>query len=177
MTSFGVFNPRWIRSSSSARQAASLSPLMLLIASRTFCPSCLTPSATRSEIEVAFLSSRTRTTVPSRMRRMIGSAASERAFQASPVEGSTDYILADRPGESRFRRAAHSARVGPGKLSTGDQGVGRLRAALIRPQRFALPLARAVLTLDCDRREQAHAVAGSGCSTGVSPRLPEVRPA
>ena len=109
---------------------------------------------------------------------MIGSAASERAFQASPVEGSTDYVLTDRPGESRFRRAAHSARVGPGKISTGDQGVGRLRAALIRPQRFALPLARlAVLTLDRDRRDQAHAVAGSGCSTGVSPRLPEVRPA
>jgi hypothetical protein len=31
----------------------------------------------------AFLSSRTRTTVPSRINRMIGSAESERAFQAS----------------------------------------------------------------------------------------------
>src|SRR5580704_9231748 len=42
-----------------------------------------TPSATRSEIDVAFLSSRTRTTVPSRMSRTIGSSLSERAFQAS----------------------------------------------------------------------------------------------
>ena len=46
-------------------------------------PSCRTPSATRSEIDVAFLSSRTRTTVPSRMSRTIGSSFRERAFQAS----------------------------------------------------------------------------------------------
>ena len=32
---------------------------------------------------MAFRSSRTRTTVPSKIRRMIGSAANERAFQAS----------------------------------------------------------------------------------------------
>jgi len=38
------------------------------------------PSATSSEIDVAFLSNRTRTTVPSRINRMIGSSASERAF-------------------------------------------------------------------------------------------------
>ncbi|TPV98791.1 MAG: hypothetical protein USCAAHI_01783 [Beijerinckiaceae bacterium] len=50
---------------------------------QNFLPDLSHASATRSEIEVAFLSSRTRTTVPSRMRRMIGSAASERAFQAS----------------------------------------------------------------------------------------------
>src|SRR5215471_14064658 len=37
----------------------------------------------RSTIAVAFRSSRTRTTVPSRIRRMIGSSANERAFQAS----------------------------------------------------------------------------------------------
>lgn len=37
-----------------------------------------TPSATSREIEVAFLSSRTRTTVPSRMSRTIGSSASGR---------------------------------------------------------------------------------------------------
>jgi hypothetical protein len=56
---------------------------MFLIASNTFWPSLRTPSATSSEIEVAFLSRRTRTTVPSRIRRMIGSSLSERAFQAS----------------------------------------------------------------------------------------------
>src|ERR1700681_1799694 len=36
-----------------------------------------------SEIEVALRSSRTRTTVPSRIRRTIGSPANERVFQAS----------------------------------------------------------------------------------------------
>src|ERR1019366_5527339 len=50
----------------------------LLIASSTFWPSTRTPRTTRSEIEVALRSSRTRTTVPSRIRRTIGSSASER---------------------------------------------------------------------------------------------------
>src|SRR6201987_1899748 len=44
-------------------------------------PSWRTPSTTSSTIEVALRSSLTRTTVPSRIRRTIGSAASERAFQ------------------------------------------------------------------------------------------------
>ena len=39
--------------------------------------------ATSSEMEVALRSSRTRTTVPSRMSRTIGSSASKRAFQVS----------------------------------------------------------------------------------------------
>ena len=62
--------PRLTRSSRSARQAASLSPPMFLTASSTFWPSSRTPSATRSEIDVAFnvafLSSRTRPIVPSK---------------------------------------------------------------------------------------------------------------
>src|SRR5215468_356493 len=48
-----------------------------------FLASSRTPSTTSSTIAVAFRSSRTRTTVPSRIRRMIGSSANERAFQAS----------------------------------------------------------------------------------------------
>ena len=56
---------------------------LALPAHSTFWPSCRTPSARRSEIDVAFLSSRTRTAVPSRMSRMIGSPASDLAFQAS----------------------------------------------------------------------------------------------
>ena len=55
------------------RQASALSPPMLLIASSTFWPSARTPITTSSEIEVALRSSRTRTTVPSRMSRTIGS--------------------------------------------------------------------------------------------------------
>ncbi len=46
-----------------------------------FWPSWRTPSTTSSTIEVALRSSLTRTTVPSRIKRTIGSAASERAFQ------------------------------------------------------------------------------------------------
>jgi hypothetical protein len=59
-TSSGLGNPRRMRSSSSVRQAASFSPPMDLIANSTFWPSARTPSATSSETEVAFLSSRTR---------------------------------------------------------------------------------------------------------------------
>src|SRR5438132_5611289 len=57
--------------------------LALSTARRTYWPSCLTPRAMSSEINVDFLSSRTRTTVPSRINRMLGSSAKERAFQAS----------------------------------------------------------------------------------------------
>jgi hypothetical protein len=43
-------------------------PPTVLIASNTFWPSARTPSATSNEIDVACLSSRTRTTAPSRIR-------------------------------------------------------------------------------------------------------------
>ena len=66
-----------------ARHASLVSPPMFLTANSTFWPSSRTPSTTKSTIEVAFRSSRTRTTVPSRIKRMIGSSASEREFQAS----------------------------------------------------------------------------------------------
>jgi hypothetical protein len=56
---------------------------MFLTANSTFWPSSRTPSTTKSTIEVAFRSSRTRTTVPSRINRQIGSSASERVFQTS----------------------------------------------------------------------------------------------
>ena len=65
------------------RQASALSPPMLLTASSTLCPSARTPMTTSSEIEVVLRSSRTRTAVPSRTRRRIGSSARERVFQAS----------------------------------------------------------------------------------------------
>src|SRR5713226_6641260 len=60
-----------------------VSPPMFFTASNTFWPSSRTPSTTSSEIDVAFLSSRTRTTVPSRIKRTIGSSASERLFHVS----------------------------------------------------------------------------------------------
>jgi hypothetical protein len=56
---------------------------MFLTASSTFCPSCRTPSTTSSEMEVALRSSRTRTTVPSRISRTMSSPARSRRVQAS----------------------------------------------------------------------------------------------
>ena len=146
-TSSGVRNPRRTRSSSSARQAASLSPPMLLIASSIFWPSARTPSATSNEIGVAFLSSRTRATVPSRISRTIGSSASERAFQGVPVAlrlapDAADHVLADRRGKHRVQRASHAAGVGPCEISPGDQGVGGPGAALVGAQRTTPPFAR-----------------------------------
>jgi len=91
---FGGLKSR-MRLSSNARQTASLSSPMFLIASSTFWPSLRTPSATSNEMKVAFLSRRTRTTVPSRIIRMIGSLMSERAFQASSQKalGQFDHLL------------------------------------------------------------------------------------
>ena len=54
-----------------ARHASLVSPPMFLTASSTFWPPSRTPSTTSSTIEVAFRSSRTRTTVPSRITRTI----------------------------------------------------------------------------------------------------------
>src|SRR5947199_7485811 len=48
---------------------------LFLTARRIFCPSARTPITTRSEIEVALPSRRTRTAVPSRISRTVGSSA------------------------------------------------------------------------------------------------------
>ena len=81
-----------MRPSSTPRQAASLSPPMFFAAKSTFCPSRRTPSTTSSEMLVALRSKRTRTTVPSRIRRTVASPAQalspretprSRPFQAS----------------------------------------------------------------------------------------------
>jgi len=58
-------------------------PTHVLVASNTFWPSLRTPSATSSEMAVAFLSRRTRTTVP--IKNKADDAHGERAgrFQAS----------------------------------------------------------------------------------------------
>jgi hypothetical protein len=53
------------------------------MASSTFCPSRRTPGTTSSEMSVALLSSRIRTTVPSRISRTMSSSASERRHQVS----------------------------------------------------------------------------------------------
>jgi hypothetical protein len=50
---------------------------------KNFLVVCLTPDETSKEIEIDFLSSRTRTTVQSRIKRMIDSAANECVFHAS----------------------------------------------------------------------------------------------
>src|SRR4051794_4642074 len=79
----GVRRPRAMRPSRTARQAASPSPPMSLTASSTFCPSRRTPSTTSRETLVALRSTRTRTTVPSRISRTTSSPARSRRHQAS----------------------------------------------------------------------------------------------
>ena len=134
-TSSGVRNPRRTRSSSSARQAASPSPPMLLIASSIFWPSARTPSATSNEIEVALLSSRdTRDCAVEdqphdRFRR--ANAHSRRPSRPSSCADAADHVLADRFGKHRVQRASHAAGVGPCEISPGDQGVGGPGAALV----------------------------------------------
>ena len=54
-------------------------------------------------------------------------------------------VLADRSAEQGRQRSAHPARVGAGEIAAGDQRVGGQRAALIGPQRLALPFRRLAL--------------------------------
>ena len=113
---------------------------------------------TSNDIEVALRSSRTRTTVPSRISRTIGSSASERAFQGPPVglhlpPHSAHRVLADRTAEQRRECSADPARVGAGEVRTCNQRVGCPRAALIGPQCLALPLPRlAVRAVEPERQ-------------------------
>src|SRR5258707_12219863 len=102
---------------------------------------------TRSEMEVALRSSRTRTTVPSRISRTIGSSASEREFQASQSpftlrQTRLTVSLPTSPPNTLRTCAAHAARIGAGQIHPGDQRVGSQRAALIFPQRLALHFRR-----------------------------------
>src|SRR5271168_2152304 len=102
---------------------------------------------TSSEIEVALRSSRTRTTVPSRISRTIGSSASEREFHASQSPFTlrhtrlTVSLPTSPPNTLRSARRT-PARIGAGKIHTGDQRIGSPRAALIIPQHLALPFRR-----------------------------------
>jgi hypothetical protein len=124
------------------------------------------PDAERDdrEMDVAFLSSRTRTTVPSRINQTIGSSASERPFQASqspftlhqPSAGYSkaapagtfsllrpaDRVLPHGAAEQSRERPADPARVGPGKIGSGDQRVGPFGAPLVGRNGRILPLGR-----------------------------------
>ena len=136
--------PRAARSSSTARQAASLSPPMFLIASTTFCPSRRMPSAIRSEMAVALLSSRTLTTVPSRISRTMSSPARSRFCQASQAErvrchARLTMSLPTLAGEQAAQRTAHPAGVHPGEIGLGDQSLGTMAEPLVGRQERALP--------------------------------------
>src|SRR5258706_10565158 len=146
MRSSGRRRPRLTRSSSTVRQASVLSPPICLIARRTFWPSWRTPRTTSSEMDVALRSSRTRTTVPSRINRTIGSSA-RAAIPRVPVAlhlapDPAHDILADRSTKQRAQCAAHTARIGACQISARDQRVGSQRAALISAQGLALPFRR-----------------------------------
>ncbi len=56
--------------------------------------------------------------------------------------GPADHVLADRPGERRGKRPPHPAGVGSRKIGPGDQRVGGPGAALIGRKRGAPPFAR-----------------------------------
>ena len=133
----GRRRPRLIRSSSTVRQASVLSPPMLLIASSTFWPSARTPITTSSEIAVALRSSRTRTTVPSRMSRTIGSRPAS-ACPRLPVglhlaPHPAHRVLAHRAAKQRRERPADPTCVGAGEVGRGNQGV-HLPGPLFSPQ-------------------------------------------
>lgn len=132
-------------------------------------------------MEVAFRSSRTRTTMPLRMRRTIGSPASERALQVYPSpftfrQTPLTVSLPIVPPNKAEERSAHLARVGAGQVADDNQSVGGQRAELIGPHRLALPFRRPALGgvqwgaghRDFDRPERS-------CSERV--RLPWRRPA
>jgi hypothetical protein len=100
------------------------------------------------------------------MSRTIGSSASERAFQASQslfTLRQVRRVLADRAAEQGGKRTAHTTRIGAGEVAARDQRIGCQRAALIGPQRPALPFGRLALEgvqssarhVDLDRPEGA----------------------
>src|SRR6516225_4146609 len=138
MRNCGRRRPRLIRSSSTARQASVVSPPMFLIASRIFWPSSRTPITTSSEIDVAFRSSRTRATVPSRIEdqarnRLFGERTGVPGIPVtlhlSPYP--PHRVLAYGAAEQRLQRAADPARVDAGQVAARDQCVSCKGAALI----------------------------------------------
>src|SRR4029450_12848722 len=56
--------------------------------------------------------------------------------------GSAHRVLAHRSAEQGSECPADPARIGAGEIRAGDQAVGARRAALIGPQRLALPFRR-----------------------------------
>ena len=132
---------------------------MFFTASSTFCPSRRTPSTTSSEMFVALWSSRTRTTVPSRMSRTTSSPAKSRSFQASqsvlilrhreairrrqaPQSGAcaADDVLAHRTLEQGSQRALDPARVGARKVGARNQRLHLARHPGVARQSGAAPL-------------------------------------
>ena len=110
------------------------------------------PTTTSSEIGVAWWSSPTRTTVPSRMSRTIGSSASERAFQASQSPFTLRQVrltmsLPMAPLNSAVN-ALDAPRIDAGEIRARDQRLGRKRAALVGAQRPGLPFRRAAVRLN-----------------------------
>ena len=145
MTSSGTANPRATKSSSRTRQAASLSPPMLRKASSTFWPSRRTPSATNTERLVALRSRRTRTTVPSRIRRTTSSPARSRFCQASQSHCTLCQVrltvsLPTAPPNSAAKARRTRRRVGASQIGASDQPLGLHRQTLVGRQRLAAPL-------------------------------------
>src|SRR4029450_13673710 len=112
-----------------ARQAASLSPPMFLIASTTFWASRRMPMAIRSEMAVALRSKRTLTTVPSRISRTMfvtDEVALLPGFPRRPgsLPRAADNVLTDVAGEQGLECPPYPAGVDPGEIGFGDQSLG-----------------------------------------------------
>src|SRR6516225_6968101 len=119
----GLRSPRLTRSSRTARQASLVSPPMFLMANSIFWPSSRTPSTTKSTIEVALRSSRTRTTVPSRIRRTV----------KEPLTGLLEAV-GDRPAfEPPFADEGSAARLDHSRRGGVDHVVVVGRDLVVQP--------------------------------------------
>ena len=123
---------------------------------------------------MALRSSLTRTTVPSRIRRDDRLGREIATVPGVPVAlhlapGPAHDVLADRPTEQRRKGAAHPARIGAGQIGRGDQRVGGLRAALVGPERLALPLDRPAVPGRDPGARHGHLGRPEGAGQGARP--------
>jgi hypothetical protein len=149
-TRSGLAMPPASRSSSTAREAALLSPPSFLIASTTFWPSRRTPSTISSEMAVALRSSRTLTTVPSRISRTMSSnsLASPGARGACSCRQGRLRRSTPRRGATaayRWLAAARSAIPARPPRRPGERAAPRAPAPKVGDQRARpVPMAAAV---------------------------------
>jgi len=120
-------------------------------ASCTFWPSVRTPMTTSSKIDVASQSNRTRTAVPSRTRRTIGSSARERTCRAAQSLCTFRHkrFTVHAAGEQGGQRRTHAACIG-----VGHQGAPPVGAKCSAPPLVVVPSACCSRAPDRDLRHR-----------------------